>query len=120
MKLEVLADADAVAQQAAAFLALAIQAAVAQRGVCVVALSGGQTPWHMLHALAQKNLPWDKLQIVQVAERVAPLNDPDRNLTHLRESLLGHAPFAANRFTPCRSTTLTFQPPPYAMQEHFK
>jgi 6-phosphogluconolactonase len=29
---------------------------------------------------------------VQVDERVAPAGDPDRNLTHLRESLLEHAP----------------------------
>jgi 6-phosphogluconolactonase len=29
---------------------------------------------------------------VQVDERVAPAGDPDRNLTHLCESLLAHAP----------------------------
>ena len=32
------------------------------------------------------------MHIVQVDERVAPAGDPDRNLTHLRESLLGHSP----------------------------
>jgi 6-phosphogluconolactonase len=32
------------------------------------------------------------VQIVQVDERVAPAGDPDRNLTHLHESLLTHAP----------------------------
>src|SRR4029077_15488812 len=30
--------------------------------------------------------------VVQVDERVAHAGDPDRNLTHLRESLLEHAP----------------------------
>jgi 6-phosphogluconolactonase len=30
--------------------------------------------------------------VVQVDERVAPPGDPDRNLTHLRESLLAHTP----------------------------
>jgi 6-phosphogluconolactonase len=30
--------------------------------------------------------------VVQVDERVAPPGDPDRNLTHLRESLLQHSP----------------------------
>ena len=30
--------------------------------------------------------------MVQVDERVAPAGDPDRNLTHLNESLLEHAP----------------------------
>jgi 6-phosphogluconolactonase len=29
---------------------------------------------------------------VQVDERIAPAGDPDRNLTHLRENLLGRAP----------------------------
>jgi 6-phosphogluconolactonase/glucosamine-6-phosphate isomerase/deaminase len=29
---------------------------------------------------------------VQVDERIAPAGDPDRNFTHLRESLLEHAP----------------------------
>ena len=32
------------------------------------------------------------MHVVQVDERVAPAGDPDRNLTHLRESLLEHAP----------------------------
>jgi 6-phosphogluconolactonase len=41
----------------------------------------------MYRALAKQDVPWPKLQIVQVDERVAPTGDPDRNLTHLRESL---------------------------------
>jgi 6-phosphogluconolactonase len=32
------------------------------------------------------------VHVVQVDERVAPAGDPDRNLTHLNESLLEHAP----------------------------
>jgi 6-phosphogluconolactonase len=32
------------------------------------------------------------MHVVQVDERIAPAGDPDRNLTHLRESLLSHAP----------------------------
>jgi 6-phosphogluconolactonase/glucosamine-6-phosphate isomerase/deaminase len=34
---------------------------------------------------------------VQVDERVAPPGDPERNLTHLRESLLDRAPLAAGQ-----------------------
>jgi 6-phosphogluconolactonase len=48
----------------------------------------------MLRALANKNIPWPAIQVVQVDERVAPAGDPDRNLTHLRESLLEHAPLS--------------------------
>jgi 6-phosphogluconolactonase len=46
----------------------------------------------MLRALANEEVPWANVQIVQVDERVAPAGDPDRNLTHLRDSLLSHAP----------------------------
>ena len=42
----------------------------------------------MLRALGAMNLPWPAVHVLQVDERVAPDGDPDRNLTHLRESLL--------------------------------
>jgi 6-phosphogluconolactonase len=45
----------------------------------------------MLRALAGEDVPWKSVHAVQVDERVAPAGDPDRNLTHLRESLLSHA-----------------------------
>jgi 6-phosphogluconolactonase len=92
MKIEVLADADSVAREAAAIVAAEASAAVAARGRFVVAVSGGRTPWQMLRALAGEEVPWPGVHVVQVDERVAPAGDPDRNLTHLRESLLAHAP----------------------------
>jgi 6-phosphogluconolactonase len=92
MKIEVLTDADAVARQAAVFVAARARAAVAERGRFIMAVSGGQTPWQMLRALADEDVPWQSVDVVQVDERVAPPGDPDRNLTHLRESLLSHAP----------------------------
>jgi 6-phosphogluconolactonase len=57
-----------------------------------MAVSGGHTPWIMLRALAGEDVPWSAVHVVQVDERVAPEGHPDRNLTHLRESLLEHAP----------------------------
>ncbi len=92
MKIEVLADANSVALRAASLIAEEARAAVAARGRFVMAVSGGQTPWQMLRALAGEEVPWKAVHVVQVDERVAPAGDPDRNLTHLRESLLGHAP----------------------------
>ncbi len=100
MKIEILADADAVARRAAAFLAEQIRMAVAARGRCVVAVSGGQTPWVMLKDLAGESIPWDGLHIVQVDERVAPPGDLDRNLTHLRDSLMSHAPLRPEQIHP--------------------
>ncbi len=92
MRIEALADADAVARAGAVFTAEEARAAVAARGRFVMAVSGGSTPWKMLRALADEPLPWADVHIVQVDERVAPAGHPDRNLTHLRESLLAHCP----------------------------
>jgi 6-phosphogluconolactonase len=92
MKIEVFADADAVAKEAAKIIAADAREAVAVRGRFVMAVSGGKTPWQMLRDLADENVPWADIHVVQVDERVAPAGDPDRNLTHLRESLLSHAP----------------------------
>lgn len=92
MKIEILADVDAVANKAAEIIAAAARTAVAARGRFVVAVSGGRTPWLMLRALAGEDVPWQAVHVAQVDERVAPAGHPDRNLTHLNESLLEHAP----------------------------
>jgi 6-phosphogluconolactonase len=92
MKIEVLDNADEVADEAAAIIASDAKIAVVERGRFVMAVSGGRTPWAMLRALAGMQVPWDGVHVLQVDERVAPAGDPDRNLTHLRESLLEHAP----------------------------
>jgi len=92
MEFQVFADADAVAVAAAQMIAAEARAAVAARGQFIMAVSGGRTPWQMLRALAHEVVPWPHVHVVQVDERMAPAGDPDRNLTHLRESLLSHAP----------------------------
>jgi 6-phosphogluconolactonase len=84
MKFRIFPDADAVAQEAAAIIAAEARAAVAGSGHFVMAVSGGHTPWHMLRALADEEVPWEGVQVVQVDERLAPAGDPDRNLPHLR------------------------------------
>jgi 6-phosphogluconolactonase len=91
MEIRRLFDAHAVAQEAAAIIAAEAKAAVAARGRFILAVSGGRTPWAMLRALARERVSWEKFHVVQVDERVAPEGHPDRNLTHLRESLLVHA-----------------------------
>jgi 6-phosphogluconolactonase len=92
MKMEALPDADSVARAAASFTSAEARAAVAARGRFIMAVSGGRTPWKMLRALADEPMPWANVHVVQVDERVAPPGDADRNLTHLRESLLAHCP----------------------------
>ena len=92
MNIEVLADSESVAKRAADIIAEEAREAVAARGRFVFAVSGGHTPWVMLRALATADVPWQAVHLVQVDERVAPPRHSDRNLTHLRESLLDHAP----------------------------
>jgi 6-phosphogluconolactonase len=97
MEIRVLADAGAVANEAAKVIAAEARAAVAARGRFVVAVSGGRTPRVMLRVLAGEKVPWQAVHVVQVDERVAPAGHPDRNLTHLRETLLDHAPLRAEQ-----------------------
>jgi len=88
-------DPEAVARAAADRLAGWIRAAVEGRGRCVLALSGGSTPWPTLRKLASRDLPWSRVRVVQVDERLAPAGSPDRNLRALRRILVEEGPLAA-------------------------
>ncbi len=100
MKIQAQLNAAEAARQAARFIAAEARAAVAARGRFVMAVSGGKTPWQMLRALADEEVPWPGVQVVQVDERIAPAGDPDRNLAYLRESLLKHAPLPPDQIHP--------------------
>ena len=86
-RIEVLPNAAAVAERAAAYVAERARAATADHGRFTFAVSGGRTPWAMFAHLAEEDMPWDQTAIYQVDERVAPADDPDRNLAHLLASL---------------------------------
>ncbi len=91
-RLEILDDTGAVARRGATLIAAAAREAILAHDHFTLAVSGGHTPWQMLQALAGEDVAWEKLRVFQVDERIAPAGDPDRNLTHLQESLLSHAP----------------------------
>jgi 6-phosphogluconolactonase len=86
-----LPDASSLAIRAAELVAGRARTAVADHGRFTFAVSGGSTPWAMFAQLAHQDMPWSEVEVFQVDERVAPEGDPDRNLTHLRQSL-GSAP----------------------------
>jgi 6-phosphogluconolactonase len=90
MEIRVLDDGAAVAKAGAAFVLDAAERAIAARGWFLFAVSGGKTPWVMMAELARAPVDWSKWHLFQVDERIAPAGDPDRNLTHLQESLLAH------------------------------
>lgn len=86
-RLEVLDDADAVHRRGAEIIAEAIKTDLSERGHCALAVSGGRDPWPMFSRLEDFELDWREIEIFQVDERVAPAGSPERNLTHLVESL---------------------------------
>lgn len=94
---DLLEDADAAARAAARRIAGWAREAVAERGVCLAAFSGGRTPRTMLGALVTQSLPWRELHVFQVDERVAPRGSADRNLTQIEETLLGNTPLASDQ-----------------------
>ncbi len=114
--IEVLDTAESAAQKAADIIAEEARKAAAARGRFVMAVSGGHTPWMMLRALANADVPWPAIHVVQVDERVAPAGDSDRNLTHLRESLLDHSPLGPGQIhaMPVESTDLNAAAAAYA------
>jgi 6-phosphogluconolactonase len=95
MQLEVLPDPESVARRAAERIAALARAAARSRRAFALAVSGGHTPWQMLGALADEQVPWEAVHLFQVDERVAPAGDSDRNLTHIAESLLSRVTLPA-------------------------
>ena len=92
MNAEVLRDPEAVARRAAAFIAELARDADSARGRFLFATSGGSTPWRMLELLAAEDVPWPRVHVFQVDERVVAASDPARNLTRLRANLLDRVP----------------------------
>jgi 6-phosphogluconolactonase len=105
---EIVADAEAAARRGAELIAEAI----AERDRLTMAVSGGHAPWRMFELLGERGLDWSGVAIFQVDERIAPDGDPDRNLTHLRESL---PPEALERVRPMPVT----DPDPDAAAERY-
>jgi 6-phosphogluconolactonase len=84
VELEVVADERAAARRGAELIAAAGMAAVEERGIFELAMSGGRTPWAMLALLGDiDKMPWAETELFQVDERIASPGSEDRNLTHL-------------------------------------
>jgi 6-phosphogluconolactonase len=84
IELEVCADEKAAARRAAELIAAIGAAAVAERNIFSLAMSGGRTPWAMLAMLGEdEQMPWPNSELFQVDERIASPGSEDRNLTHM-------------------------------------
>ncbi|HEX8690565.1 MAG TPA: 6-phosphogluconolactonase, partial [Solirubrobacterales bacterium] len=83
-QLEVVADERAAARRGAELIAAAGAAAVAERNIFALAMSGGRTPWGMLAMLSDtEGMPWAKTELFQADERIAAPGSEERNLTHM-------------------------------------
>ena len=89
MKTELFSSADEVAERAAAYLEQLIRETLAHKNSFSMAISGGRTPWQMLKILSKAALPWTRVNLFQVDERVAPDGHADRNLTQLFQAIAG-------------------------------
>jgi 6-phosphogluconolactonase len=85
-------DATDAAATAAKQISAACTRAVPERTRAVIAVSGGSTPRLMLEHLRTLDLPWDRIHVAQVDERVAPTGDAERNLTLLERILVSEGP----------------------------
>ena len=89
MKTEIFPTADQVAEGAAAYIEQLIRETLVRKKSFSMAISGGRTPWEMLKILSKASLPWTRVNLFQVDERVAPDGHADRNLTQLFQAIEG-------------------------------
>jgi 6-phosphogluconolactonase len=96
-EVRILADANSIAQTAAAEFLEAAQQAVGEKGSFSVALAGGSTPKALYGLLAtnpllQAKVPWSKIQFFFGDERHVPPTDEESNFRMAEEAMLGKAP----------------------------
>jgi 6-phosphogluconolactonase len=98
--IEVLADVGALVDRAQSIVCETLKTAIAQRGQCTIALSGGSTPKPLYQKLAQQDLPWDKVHVFWGDERYVPSTHPDSNEGMARQAWLDQVPLPAPNIHP--------------------
>ena len=96
--MRVAATAEEAAAFAAEWLRAEIARAAAARGRCLLALSGGRTPWRMLHELRRLRVHWHALQVFQTDERAVPATDERRNARQIGDRLVAPEALASGQF----------------------
>jgi 6-phosphogluconolactonase len=104
--IQVLPDAAAWAEAAAARLAEALAAGIAANARAVFAGAGGSTPSPIYARLAQADLDWSKVVATLVDERYVPETSPESNAALMKRTLLT-GPAAAARFLPLYAPSVT-------------
>jgi 6-phosphogluconolactonase len=98
VNLQIVADADELAWNAAEVLRTHSQEAILAKGVFTIALSGGSTPKRLYKLLADPNqpfrdqFPWDQTHFFWTDERHVPPDHAESNYRMVLEAMLAHAP----------------------------
>lgn len=85
---EVLPDRAALIARSLKVILDKIHSAIQDRGQCTIALSGGSTPKALYEAIANQNLPWEKIHVFWGDERYVPADHPDSNQGMARRAWL--------------------------------
>jgi 6-phosphogluconolactonase len=96
-RLTTCADAESVADRAAANLERQLRRAVHERGSAHLALSGGTTPARTYELLAQRMPDWEGVQLWFADERCVPPEDEQSNYRLVSDTLLEPAAIPAGQ-----------------------
>ena len=102
---EILPDKTALIERALEVVVAQMRTAIAERGLCTISLAGGSTPKPLYAAIAQQDLPWDKIHVFWGDERYVPSDHPDSNEGMTRSAWLSHVPIPAENIYPIPTTT---------------
>ena len=120
-ELEVLLDAEALAEAAAAWLT---KLARSRSGRLAIALAGGSTPKRFYELLVAPRFrdafPWLQTHWFWGDERFAPHDDPRSNYLMAQKALLSHAPIPQANIHPIPTTGLTPQAAAEAYEQELK
>jgi 6-phosphogluconolactonase len=92
--IEVYQCAAELEQNAAEKIVLMIDKAIGERGVCSIALSGGETPRPVYHilgsSLIKERIDWSRVHLFFTDERVVPPTDPQSNFGMINREFISH------------------------------
>lgn len=97
---EVLPNQAALIERSLSITLAKIQTAIQEKGLCTIALSGGSTPKPLYEAIANQNLPWDKIHVFWGDERYVRADHPDSNQLMARQAWLDRVNIPAENIHP--------------------
>ncbi len=99
-QVKLLEDKEQLIKQALDICLKKIEAAIAERGQCTIALAGGNTPRPLYESIATQNLPWDKIHVFWGDERYVAPDHPDSNQRMARQAWLAQVPIPPTNVHP--------------------